>query len=121
MKRFFDFFKRVLDLLVEPHDWRAEKNGSSITFTGDFLVYGRAGRIELHVPGRIVEWKGLPAQVFVYDPPAFVKNHPHGRCLQLLHPNDKWFKLHFEKPARDFLSACSYVEQFLTEAYNLKS
>lgn len=118
MGRFHEFIARVAELLIEPNDWQVEHSGNSTTFKGEFLVYDRTGRTRLRVSGQIVEWYGLPTQVFIYDPPIFVKDHPHGRCLQLLRPNDRWFKLHFEKPARNFPDAYTYVEHFLTEAYN---
>lgn len=120
MGRFLDFTASLMETLTGPIDWQIERNGrNSTTFRGDFLVYDRSGRIRLRVAGRIVEWRGMPAKVYLYNPPEFVKRHRHGSCLQMLRPNDLWFKLHFDKPATDFASAYTYVEYFLTEAYNL--
>ncbi len=115
-----DLITTFADAAREPRNWRKEVTENSTVFTGYFLVFDRAGKIKTRVQGRIVEWQGLPTQVFLYDPPPFIKRHRHSSCLQLLNPDQKWFKLHFEKPARDFASAYSYVEHFLTEAYNLK-
>ena len=116
-----EFAIRKLEGFIGPFDWKVARKDSSITFTGNFLVYDQAGRIKLRIQGYIVEWQRLPAQVYIYNPPEFVKNHRHSSCLQLLRPNDSWFKLHFDKPATDFASAYTYVEHFLTEAYNVKS
>ena len=120
MGSFLDFVGNLVETLAGPINWRVENNGTSTTFTGNFLVYDRAGAIKLRVPGQIVVWQRLPALVYLYNPPEFVKRHRHGSCLQLLRPNDLWFKLHFEKPPTDFASAYTFVEHFLTEAYNLK-
>jgi len=121
IERVKDFAIKKLENFIGPLDWKFARNGSSTVFTGNFLVYDRKGKIILRVAGQITEWQGLPAQVYLYDPPLFVKSHQHGACLQLLRPNDLWFKLHFNQPARDFTSAYTYVEHFLTEAFNLKS
>lgn len=118
MERLKEFAVRKLEDFLGPFDWDAAQNGASITYTGNFLIFDRKGKIKMRIQGYIIEWKRLPAQVYVYDPPAFVKQHRHGSCLQLLRPGESWFKLHFDKPATDFTSAYSYVEHFLTEAYN---
>jgi len=120
MERLKEFAVRKLEGFIGPFDWKLARNGSSTTFTGNFLIYDRQGKIKLRIQGYIVEWKRLPAQVYIYNPPEFVKNHRHSSCLQLLRPNDLWFKLHFDRPARDFAVAYTYVEHFLTEAYHLK-
>ena len=119
MSSFWDFIVSVAETFAQPSDWQVEQSGSSTIFKGSFPVFDRAGKIKLQVPGQIVEWQGLPTQVYLFNPPEFIKQHRHGSCLQLLRPNDNWFKLHFNKPARDFASAYYYVEMFLTEAYNI--
>lgn len=116
-----DFIARISQIFTEQLDWQIEQQGSSTIFKGSFPVFDRTGKAKLRVVGQIVEWQGLPAQVYLFNPPEFIKQHRHGSCLQLLHPNDRWFKLHFNKPAMDFASAYNYVETFLAEAYNLKS
>jgi len=121
MERLKEFAIRKLEGFIGPFDWESAQNGNSTTFTGNFLVFNQKGKIKLRIQGSIVEWKRLPAQVYIYNPPEFVKNHRHGACLQLLRPGENWFKLHFEKPATDFASAYSYVEHLLTEAYTLKN
>ena len=121
MERLKEFAIRKLEDFIGPFNWKLAPNGSSTTFTGSFLVYDQTGKIKLRIQGYIVEWRGLPTQVYLYNPPEFIKRHRHSSCLQLLRPNVSWFKLHFDKPAADFTSAYTYVEHFLTEAYNQKS
>lgn len=115
-----DLVTSFAEAMAEPRNWQKEIAENSTVFTGYFLVFDRAGNIRTRVQGRINERWGLPAEVFLYNPPPFVKRHHHSSCLQLLSPHQCWFKLHFEKPARDFASAYTYVEHFLTEAYNAK-
>jgi hypothetical protein len=117
-----EFLDRVMGFVVTfagPADWRSERDGRCDTFSGRFLIYDRRGMVRLFVRGRIVQRDLRTAEVYLYDPPTFVSKHRHGRCMQLLRPDDKWFKLHFEKPATDFAEAYTYVEHLLTEAYNL--
>lgn len=118
MGKFLDFIEKVSIVLTEPKDWKMERVGKVATYTGKFLVYDRVGKIKHRIQGRVVQKRHFQSDVYIYDPPVFVKTHHHGSCLQLLKPNDKWFKIHFEKPAKDFASAYTYVEHLLTEAYN---
>lgn len=110
----------LVETVAGPIDWRLERVGHCNTFSGRFLVCDRRGAVRLYVRGRIVQRGRRIAEVYLYDPPQFVNRHKHGRCMQLLTPNEKWFKLHFEKPAGDFAEAYTYVEHLLTEAYNLR-
>jgi len=106
-----------VETVVGPFDWRPERIGTLRALSGRFLITGRDGIVKSFVNGRIVLTSDTLADVYLYDPPIFLKHHRHGRCLQLLRPNEKWFKVHFEKPPRDFSAAYMYVEHFLTEAY----
>lgn len=121
IKRFQEYCVGVIEAAIGPFNWKTESGKASTIFKGHFLVFDCHGRTKLRVTGRIVEWPRLPAQVYLYDPPEFLKNHRHGACLQLLLPNDRWFKLHFDRPARDFSEAYTYVEFLLTEAYNQRA
>lgn len=102
-----------------PPEWEVDGRGLSTVYTGYFVVRDRWGRARLCVRGRVVEWSGLPTDVYLYDPPLSLRKHPHGPCLQLLKPGDSWFKLHWQKPARDFGTTCAYVEQLLYEVSQL--
>lgn len=117
-----EFLNRVLgfvEAFAGPIDWRSERLDQCDAFSGRFLVYDRRGAVKLYVRGRIVQRDRRIAEVYLFDPPHFIRKHRHGRCMQLLTPKDKWFKLHFDKPASDFTEAYTYVEHLLTEAYNL--
>src|SRR5689334_6378086 len=93
----------LLDCLFgRPANWTREEFRSGAIYTGDFVARRPSGR-PLHVRGRIVEWPGLPSDVYVQDPPPALRRHPHGPCFQLLGPDRPgWFKLHWHKPAQDF-------------------
>ena len=99
-----------------PPPWTIRQENNRTVFTGKFFVDDRAWRRPLQVEGSIVEWPGLPAEVYLLDPPAALRRHPHGPCLQLLRPNSQWFKLHWSKPPRTFLTSKEYVENMLWEA-----
>ena len=71
------------------------------------------------VLGQIALRNQRTAEVYLYDPPLYIGKHWHGRCMQLLTPGGKWFRLHFEKPATSFGDAYTFVEHMLTEAFNL--
>lgn len=117
-----EFLNRVMayvETFAGPADWQSKRLDQCDTFSGRFLIYDRQGMVRLSVRGRIVQRDRRMTEVYLYDPPNFISRHRHGRCMQLLRPNDKWFKLHFEKPAADFVEAYTYVEHLLTEAYNL--
>ena len=108
-----------IETIAIPIGWQAERQGLYMIVTGPFCVYDQNGSMKLHVPGYIAAKPGSALDIYLYDPPGFLKKHKHGCCLQLLRPNEKWFKLHFTKPAYDFVTAYNYVVCFLTEAYVL--
>ncbi|MBK9214656.1 MAG: hypothetical protein IPM59_03515 [Chloracidobacterium sp.] len=116
-------FNKHLMIFVEnlagPLDWYQESGNAQTTFKGRFLIYDRAGNLKDHVRGMIVQRDQHVAEVYLYDPPLYISKHRHGRCMQLLTPDSKWFKLHFEKPATNFGDAYMFVEAMLTEAFNL--
>ena len=97
-------------------DWRVQSSGGARIYDGVFILIGGAGEVGLSLVGRVVEWEGLPVDVYVFDPPLRLRQHHHGRCLQLLKPDSLWFKLHWERPAKTFDQARAYVEQLLTES-----
>lgn len=120
------FWKELLDIAVEKIElktemplWNKRIEGLQTVYEGFFRVYDQRGKPKMKVQGRIVVWNTFPAEVYLYDPPSFLIRHKHGSCLQLLKPNDKWFKLHFQSLPKDFVSAYGYVEQMLSEGYCL--
>lgn len=96
--------------------WNVHRGEKSVVYRGLFTVFDPSGKPIVRVAGRVVEWPGLPAEVFLFNPPKEFRLHPHGRCLQLMRPNDRWYKMHFERPARTFDQARAYIEQVLSEA-----
>jgi hypothetical protein len=104
--------------LAGPLDWYKDISTGYEVFTGRFLIFDRAGNLKDYVRGQITFRKAGTAEVYLYDPPVYVGKHRHGHCMQLLTPDSKWFKLHFEKPASTFGEAYMFVEHMLTEAFN---
>ena len=96
--------------------WHVEHRDNCTVYRGPFVIYSARGQLLWQVWGRIVEWPGLPAEVYSCDPPSELRQHLKGPCLQRMGPGSSWFKLHWEKPARDFDSSRAYVEQLLDEA-----
>ncbi len=109
------FVRWQLQLNAGVPDWYVEDRISSKVYNGFFVIYDNWHLPKKSVRGRVVEWPNLPTDVYIYDPPAALRGHPHGSCLQLLTPGDAWFKLHWQKPARNFAETCAYIEQLLDE------
>lgn len=97
-------------------EWEVEEQKRCRIYRGMFVVYGAEGRVVHGVLGRVVEWPGLPTDVYLRDPPAELRRHPKGPCLQLVSQDGPWFKLHWQKAARTFSESRAYVEQLLDEA-----
>ena len=95
----------------ETHDWQIEHKEGVIFFDGSYK-----GPNGLSIKGRIIEYANSPLDVFAYDVPRKLrKNHPHGQCWQLWRPGNKWFLLHWTKPAWDFETGKAYVEKMIRE------
>jgi hypothetical protein len=101
-------------------EWRVEERKHCRIYRGNFVIYDAYGRVFYYVPGWIVEWQGLGTDVYLHDPPIELRHHAKGPCLQLVSPESPWFKLHWERPARDFNRSRAYVEQLLDEAFRRK-
>jgi hypothetical protein len=101
-------------------EWHVEEQKHCRIYRGSFVIYDTCGRVSHHVPGWIVEWQGLPTDVYLRDPPIELRHHAKGPCLQLVSQDSPWFKLHWERPARDFADSRAYVEQLLDEAFRRK-
>lgn len=101
--------------------WDVQQNQASTIYTGHFAAYHPGGYTLCQIPGRVVEWTGMPTDVYLYDPPEELRHHPRGRCLQLLEPGRLWFRLHWEHPASNFEQSRAYVEQLLWDVYQRRS
>ena len=93
--------------------WSAVTTERNTTYSGEYAAWDSRRRRGVTLRGYIVEWPGLAADVYLYDPPEVLRQHPHGACLQLLRPEDKWFYLHWTRPAPTFQESREYVEQML--------
>jgi len=113
------FLKKPSQKICDPNlapKWDMKVLENHIEYIGLFTVFGKQGKPVARVPGRVVEWEHFPADVYLFNPPKQLRqNHEKGACLQLLKPNSRWFKLHWEKPARTFDESRAYVEQILSE------
>ena len=96
-------------------EWKLVEHAHCHEYQGVFAVYGKAGMLLVQIPGRVIDWVNLPADLYIYNPPPSLRMHRHGRCLQLVTPNGGWFKLHWEKPAQTFDEARAYVENMIFE------
>ncbi len=96
--------------------WKAVATERNITYSGEYVAWDSRRGHGVTVWGSVVEWPGLSTDVYLYDPPEVLRRHGHGACLQLLRPDDKWFYLHWARPARTFQESRDYVEQMLWEA-----
>ena len=79
-----------------------------------------SGAVIARYPGWIVEWPGLPADVYIDNPPLELRKHEHGSCFQLAKPNSSRFKLHWRRAARSFDEALTYMQQLLDESVGSK-
>ncbi len=113
-----------INLKANPHiscnagtapEWTVVDHGFCQEYQGTFEIYGHEGRSLAHIPGRVIEWRNIPVEVYLFHPPRNLRMHPHGRCLQLVTPDGHWFRLHWEKPARTFDQARAYVEHLMAE------
>ena len=96
--------------------WSAVTTERNIAYSGEYAAWDSHRRRADTIRGHVVEWPGLATDVYLYDPPDVLRRHEHGACLQLLRPDDKWFYLHWTRPARTFQESRECVEQMLWEA-----
>lgn len=96
--------------------WQVYSHVSHREYHGSFTLIGQRGETLVEIPGRVVEWPRLPVDVYIFNPPPSLRQHRHGHCFQLIAPASRWFKLHWEKPAKTFDQARAYVELLMSEA-----
>jgi hypothetical protein len=118
LKRWFNPSAATLPPAAADAEWDVEEEEDCRVYRGRFVVYDQAGQAVRRVRGRIIEWPGLPTDVYFRDPPIELRRHTHGPCLQLVSEQGPWFKLHWQKPARDFTDSRDYVERLLAEAFS---
>jgi hypothetical protein len=97
-------------------NWKMEQCPNCRVYTGHFVLFTHCGEAVARFAGQIVEWPGLPVDVYIEDPPTELRKHEHGCCFQLAKPNSSRFKLHWARPARSFEEAEAYMLQLLEES-----
>ena len=100
----------------KPPAWSCHPRPGGREYRGAFVCFEAHGTRRVTITGRVVEWDGLAADVYLHNPPSLLRQHPHGRCLQLVDPRSGWFKMHWQKPARTFDQARAYVEGMMNES-----
>ena len=94
-------------------DWQ-EINGRR-QLVGQYRALHRRSGQWREFDGRLDQTRRQIA-TYIADPPPEVRDHPHGRCLQLVEPG--WFRLHWERNPNTFDDALLYMERLLDEAIN---
>lgn len=115
----FNIFRNSNPVCCSPGiapEWEVQNLDNHKEYIGLFVVFGVSGKPDFQIPGRIIEWNRFPVDVYIFDPPKQLRqNHEKGACLQLLKPDSRWFKLHWERPAKTFEESRAYVEEMLSE------
>jgi hypothetical protein len=96
--------------------WTVTRERNRRSFAGLFHAHDSQWKRPMLVRGLVHEYPGLPAEVYLFDPPPLLRRHPHGSCLQLVSPSTRLFRLHWTKPPRTFEQSRAFVEQMMWEA-----
>lgn len=95
--------------------WRRMTAGDTVEVRGQYRVYDRRHGRWLHFDGYLVQQNSQIA-AYIADPPAALRHHQHGSCLQLL--KAPWFRLHWRKQPKNLDDALLYMERMLDESVN---
>jgi len=95
---------------------RRDEPGREI-YTGEYTVFDRQRRAWRRFNGRVIHDNRRIA-TYIEDPPAEVRHHPHGACLQLV--EGRWFYLHWSQAPKNVDDAVLYMERMLDESFSLK-
>lgn len=95
--------------------WEKHESGSETELVGEYRVFDRRRKMWRTFDGRLVQ-QGRSIVTYIADPPAEVKKHRHGACLQLVQP--PWFLLHWERPPHSLDDGLLYMERMLDESIN---
>lgn len=66
-------------------------------------------------PGSIKVSPGGRIEVYILNPPATLKNHPHWNCF--MKRDSGWYFIHAAEPIKDISDAIISVETTITEAH----
>jgi hypothetical protein len=95
--------------------WRHKETGGRTEVSGPYRVFDRRQRAWREFAGHLISESGR-VSAYIADPPAEMKGHRHGPCLQFVqHP---WFRLHWSTEPRSLDDALLYMERMLDESIN---
>jgi hypothetical protein len=95
--------------------WEQQGSGNRVELIGQYRVFDRRRRSWRSFDGRIVQ-QGRSITTYIADPPAEIKQHRHGACLQLV--ERPWFLLHWTRPPHSVDDGLLYMERMLDESIN---
>jgi hypothetical protein len=97
--------------------WEQRGSGDRLELVGQYRVFDRRRQAWRAFHGRLFQ-QGRTIATYIADPPAEVKQHRHGACLQLVEA--PWFLLHWNRPPHTLDDGLLYMERMLDESINAK-
>jgi hypothetical protein len=95
--------------------WRNSIARGETELIGRYRVFDGRRRRWREFDGRVIQ-NGAGIGAYIADPPAEMRRHRHGACLQLV--SAPWFRLHWQRAPKDLDGALLYVERMLDESFN---
>lgn len=97
--------------------WRQRNADDGLELVGCYRVFDRSRGRWREFGGRLVQ-TGTEIAAYIADPPAEMRRHRHGACLQLVDGN--WFRLHWQRSPKNLDDALLYLERMLDESLNAR-
>lgn len=94
---------------------KKQAENGQVIYEGHYQVVDRRSGQTRRFRGVIVVNRGEVVP-YIADPPAELRRHPKNPCFQLFRP--PWFKLHWQRAARNVDDAILYIQRVLDEAIN---
>lgn len=104
-------------LAWDEKGWSKETNKGTAVKSGPYRVYDRIKGSWREFDGCIRE-DGRKTAVYIYEPPAGVRQHPKGACLMLT-KTPPWFYMNWHVAAKNVDDSILYVETVLWESLNI--
>jgi hypothetical protein len=95
--------------------WHRTITDDIVEVMGRYRVHDRQRRQWREFDGYVTQ-RGREIAAYIADPPAEMKQHRHGPCLQMI--KAPWFRLHWRREPKDLDAAVLYLEQMLDESIN---
>lgn len=102
-------------LAWEEKRWERRGSGDRVELVGQYRIFDRRRQTWRAFHGRLVQ-QGRAIATYIADPPAEVKQHRHGSCLQLV--KAPWFLLFWNRPPNTLDDGLLYMERMLDESIN---